>query len=39
MIVGVYIDDLIITGGDMEVLGRFKRKMLKTFKMSNLEVQ
>ena len=38
MIVGVYVDDLIITGGDMEVLGRFKRKMSKYFKMSDLGV-
>ncbi|XP_023539464.1 uncharacterized protein LOC111800112 [Cucurbita pepo subsp. pepo] len=35
---GVYVDDLIITRGDMEVLGRFKREMSKNFKMSDLGV-
>ena len=34
----MYIDDLIITEGDMEVLGRFKREMLKNFKMSDLSM-
>ena len=38
LIMGVYIDDLIITGDDMEVLGRFKREMSKNFKMSDLGV-
>ena len=38
LIMGVYIDDLIITGGDMEVLGKFKREMSKNFKMSDLGV-
>ena len=38
LIVAVYVDDLIITKGDMEVLGRFKREMSKNFKMSNLDV-
>ena len=38
LIVGVYVDDLIITGGDMEVLRRFKREMSKNFKMSDLGV-
>ena len=38
LIVGVYVDDLIITGGDIEVLGRFKREMSKNFKMSDLGV-
>ena len=38
LIVGVYVDDLIITRGDMEVLERFKRKMSKNFKMSDLGV-
>ena len=38
LIVGVYIDDLIITGDDMKVLGRFKREMSKNFKMSDLGV-
>ena len=38
LIVGVYVDDLIITGGNMEVLGRFKSEMPKNFKMSDLGV-
>ena len=36
LIVGVYVEDLIITGGDMEVFGRFKREMSMNFKMSDL---
>ena len=32
----MYVDDLIITGGDMEVLRRFKRKNSTTLKMSDL---
>ena len=38
LIVGVYVDDLVITGGDMKVLERFKREMSKNFKMSDLRV-
>ena len=38
LIVGVYVDDLIITGGDVGVLGRFKKEMSKNFKMSDLGV-
>ena len=38
LIVGVYVDDLTITGGDMEVFGRFKSEMSRTFKMSDLDV-
>jgi hypothetical protein len=38
LIVGVYVDDLIITGGNMQVLGSFKKEMCKTFKMSDLGV-
>ena len=38
LIMGMYVDDLIITGGDMEALGRFKREMLKNFKMSDLSM-
>ena len=38
LIVGVYVDNLIITGGDMKVLGRFKREMSKNFKMRYLGV-
>ena len=38
LIVEVYVGDLIINGGDMEVLERFKREMSKNFKMSDLGV-
>ena len=38
LIMGVYVDDLIITRGDVEVLGRFKKEMSKNFKMSDLGV-
>ena len=38
LIVGVYVDDLIITRDDMEVLWKFKREMSKNFKMSDLSV-
>ena len=38
LIVGVYVDDLIITRGDMEAIERFKREMSKNFKMSDLSV-
>ena len=31
LIVGVYVDDLIITKGDMKVLERFKKEMSKNF--------
>ncbi|XP_022962558.1 serpin-ZX-like [Cucurbita moschata] len=37
LIVGVYVDDLIITGGDVGVLGSFKKAMSKNFEMSDLE--
>ena len=36
LIVGVYVDDLIITGGDANVVARLKQQMLNTFKMSDL---
>ena len=36
MIVGVYVDDLIITGGDANAVTKFKHQMLSTFKMSDL---
>ena len=36
MIVGVYVDDLIITGGDANTVTKFKKQMLSTFKMSDL---
>jgi hypothetical protein len=36
LIVGVYVDDLIITGGDADAIKKFKAQMLRTFRMSNL---
>ena len=38
LIVGVYVDDLIITRGNMEVLERFKKEMSKNFEMSDFGV-
>jgi hypothetical protein len=34
--VGVYVDDLIITSGNHDVVARFKGQMLRTFRMSDL---
>ena len=36
LIVGVYVDDLVITGEDIIELMQFKEEMKKTFHMSNL---
>jgi hypothetical protein len=36
LIVGVYVDDLIITGGDADAVKKFKAQMLRTFRMSDL---
>jgi hypothetical protein len=36
LIVGVYVDDLIITGGDAGVVTKFKAQMKNIFKMSDL---
>ena len=36
LIVGVYVDDLLITGEDEQELARFKQQMKDLFKMSNL---
>ncbi|XP_066311173.1 uncharacterized mitochondrial protein AtMg00810-like [Miscanthus floridulus] len=36
LIVGVYVDDLIITGGDVGAVNSFKAQMMSTFCMSNL---
>ena len=38
LIVGVYVDDFIIIGGDMEVLEWFKKEMSKNFEMSDFGV-
>jgi hypothetical protein len=36
LILGVYVDDLIITGGDTRAVAKFKVHMQKIFKMSDL---
>jgi hypothetical protein len=36
VLLGVYVDDLIITGSSTEVVARFKEQMLSTFSMSDL---
>ena len=36
LIVGVYVDDLIITGGDAVAVSKFKAQMRNTFRMSDL---
>jgi len=38
LIVGVYVDDLIITGGDAGVVSKFKAQMKNTFCMSDLRL-
>jgi hypothetical protein len=35
-VVGVYVDDLIITGSDRDNIRSFKEEMTATFKMSDL---
>jgi hypothetical protein len=36
LIVGVYVDDLVITGSSREEIQKFKREMMKMFKMGDL---
>jgi hypothetical protein len=36
LIVGVYVDDLVITGGDVQELEQFKEQMKKTFQMTDM---
>ena len=36
LIVSLYVDDLLVTGGDSESLLQFKAKMKKVFEMSDL---
>jgi hypothetical protein len=36
LIMGVYVDDLIITGGDAVAVNKFKGQMMNTFRMSDL---
>jgi hypothetical protein len=38
LVVGVYVDDLIITGSDRDNIGSFKEEMATTFKMSDLDL-
>jgi hypothetical protein len=36
MIVGVYVDDLLVVGESTENVGKFKKEMMQTFSMSDL---
>ncbi len=36
LIVGVYVDDLIISGNSIKLIDKFKQEMAKVFKMSDL---
>jgi hypothetical protein len=36
LVVGVYVDDLVITGGDNTDISKFKEEMKAMFKMSDL---
>jgi hypothetical protein len=36
LVVGVYVDDLIITGSDRDNIRSFKEEMAAMFKMSNI---
>lgn len=36
MIVGVYVDDLIVTGSSTEEVKKFKEQMMTEFEMSDL---
>src|SRR6266540_6707487 len=38
LLIGVYVDDLIITGGDVEAIDSFKWEMTRLFQMSDLGV-
>jgi hypothetical protein len=38
LVVGVYVDDLIITGSDRDNIRLFKEDMAATFKMSDLDL-
>jgi hypothetical protein len=38
VVVGVYVDDLIITGMDRDNIRSFKEEMVATFKMSDLSL-
>jgi hypothetical protein len=36
LIVGVYVDDLVITGSDSQAMDEFKRQMRSKFNMTDL---
>lgn len=36
LLIGVYVDDLIITGSSNAEIGRFKEQMMQKFSMSDL---
>ena len=36
LLVGIYVDDLLITGGDEELIAKFKLQMKELFKMDDL---
>lgn len=36
LIVSLYVDDLLVTGGDQDMLAEFKAKMMDMFEMSDL---
>ena len=38
MIVGLYVDDLLLTRSDEESLKNFKLEMMKLFEMTDLEL-
>jgi hypothetical protein len=38
LVVGIYVDDLIIIGSDHDNIGSFKKEMAAVFKMSDLSL-
>ena len=38
LLVGIYVDDLLITGADEEVIAKFKLQMKELFKMDDLGI-
>ena len=38
LIVGIYVDDLIITEGDARAVSKFKTQMMSTFRVSDLRL-
>jgi hypothetical protein len=38
-VVGVYVDDLVITGSDHDDIKLFKEEMTDTFEMSYLDIE